>query len=357
MSFAKQWLRLTPVDTLLFKGSEPMVAGENHEARSTFPPMPATLLGALRTAILCQRGIEPRDYLSNDIKIAQGILADYPLLGSPEAPGFEVFGPLLAVSGGCPDVFFPAPAHWFTSTRPDEDESRVLTVSAAENVDQHLTALGLIGSVERPAWVARPPRGDMKSLAGWWVNRRALQVAEQPRFSLKVLGDLSELDPKQPSLAGLDLFMAVEARTGIAMDYGNRRVRQGYLYTFRQVRLQSQVHMLVGLSAELVPNHLDAGGILQLGGERRYVCYQQAAGPELPKGCSSWALAINPIECGRFESWFQTLPHVSGPLLRMAGWDLKVGFHKPVHSYYPAGTAVLLDQQQLPSGSVGFIRM
>ena len=62
------WIEIDPLDTLFFGGTESMVAGENHEADTMFPPMPATLTGAVRSAILGQKGILPAEYLDEPEK-------------------------------------------------------------------------------------------------------------------------------------------------------------------------------------------------------------------------------------------------------------------------------------------------
>jgi CRISPR-associated protein Cmr3 len=39
----RQWIEIDPLDTLFFRGSEPMVAGESHEVGSLFPPIESIL--------------------------------------------------------------------------------------------------------------------------------------------------------------------------------------------------------------------------------------------------------------------------------------------------------------------------
>ena len=56
------WYQFTPVDTLYFKGAEPMNLGENHTASHVFPPPAHTLSGALRTAVLVQNKISFDNY-------------------------------------------------------------------------------------------------------------------------------------------------------------------------------------------------------------------------------------------------------------------------------------------------------
>lgn len=92
------WLAIDPVDTLFFRGAESMEAGENHEVDTMFPPMPATITGAIRTAVLRQNGIAPADYLKNPATWQR----QYPLLGIPNQPGFSLIGPLFLVDENLP---------------------------------------------------------------------------------------------------------------------------------------------------------------------------------------------------------------------------------------------------------------
>ena len=53
----------TPIDTLFFRGSVPMEAGQ-HYVVSMFPPPVSVLEGAIRTCVLEEHGINIQDYLS-----------------------------------------------------------------------------------------------------------------------------------------------------------------------------------------------------------------------------------------------------------------------------------------------------
>ena len=63
-----EWYKFFPVDTLYFKGADPMVMGENHTASYIFPPPAHTISGALRTAVLLQNGVSIKDYSSDERK-------------------------------------------------------------------------------------------------------------------------------------------------------------------------------------------------------------------------------------------------------------------------------------------------
>jgi CRISPR-associated protein Cmr3 len=344
MSSIKQWLRLTPVDTLFFKGSEPMVAGQNHEAASVFPPMPETIMGAIRAAILGQRHIPLGDFLNAD----REKYADHPCLGIPEEPGFEIAGPVFEIAGSKRDVFFPAPAHWFAGNLKKMKPGDVVPVRPAQVCTSQFKTLGLKGSVSAPVWLLKPEQEDLKSMSGMWCNLKGLGAISAGggvlRFAGNETGSLDDHDPSVATIASTGCFYSSENRTGIALEsYRSRKVRKGYLYTFTQVRMHPDVRLLVGLSQAVAPQSLDEQGLLQLGGEQRIVKYEVAEKVILPTSNSGWIYALGPVKTTSIqdqESGLAELPRVSGPLIRISGWDMKNHFHKPVSSFFPAGTAI-----------------
>jgi CRISPR-associated protein Cmr3 len=359
MSQVDQWLTLDPLDTLFFKGSEPMIAGEGHEVSSLFPPMPETCVGALCTAILRQRGLRPRDYAGPGGPAA-AVRERFPLLGEPGSPGFRVVGPLLCWEKPStpPAWFYPAPAHWFADLEGAKtEEPKEITVAIADEAPELYSVLGLCGSIPCPAWVLHPASESLKSLAGYWVNDKAIQNVRQGSLELSFITDLCQADPDQPLLVPLKALFAPEIRTGIALDYGLRRVRQGHLYTATQVRLTTGVSLIIGLSPGLAPHYLDAEGLLHLGGEQRRVRYAfLPAGHPLAPGDSPWLMSLMPFPWEFLGPYgWQDCLRVSGPLIRVAGWDMKEKFHKPSRAFFPAGTVI----KGKPGGEVpfGFIRL
>jgi len=108
------WYTFNPVDTLFFKGAEPMNLGENHTASANFPPPVQTITGALRTAVLMQNGISIEDYYKNNID--GDILT---LIGpADKEAAFCVVGPLFQENN---ITFVPAPYSWFIE-KEDKDK-------------------------------------------------------------------------------------------------------------------------------------------------------------------------------------------------------------------------------------------
>jgi CRISPR-associated protein Cmr3 len=345
----KQWIEIDPLDTLFFRGSEPMVAGQSHEVRTVFPPMPATILGALRTAILSQRRVDLSAFLQHGVQ-------ELPLLGSAEKSGFSVTGPLIAaeIAGGVGETFLPSPAHWFGEETNTKD---VLRVYAATAGLEEVATLGLAGGSPFPLLIDAPQSTSMKNLAGFWANAAAFTAVAESGCRLGVLDDIRMLQAGKPALLQPDALFGRELRTGIALDPALRRVRKGHLYTSTHVRLVPGVRLIVGLSAVLVPSHLDPEGLLQLGGEQRLVRYRlRQKEVALPAPATGWAMALSPMEFGPLRAaGLIDCPRASGALLRMAGWDMKARFHKPTAAYLPMGTVIKPEDisVRLPFGFIG----
>ncbi len=324
-----QWLEIKPLDTLFFRGGEPMVAGETHEAGTLlFPPRPETIIGALRTAILAQHGINPRRVLQleEDADLDSERL---PFWGSPKRSGFWIGGPLLKI---CKVVLFPAPANWFYTSKED-----TLLVKEARVVPENLPVKA---STSRLLWLKRPEPA-MEQLAGaFWVTRAALEKEEE--FKLLCPKSLDELSNDKPQAVSKNMLFVIEERIGIAKDFLSRTVKTGHLYAARHVRLKEEVALLIRVDKPLCPTHLKKEGVFQLGGESRMVRYRfldETEEVKLPKTRKGRFLAISHLGYERAkDAGLFNKPYASTKPLRIAGWDMRRGFHKSVKNYFPAGT-------------------
>ncbi|OAG26923.1 type III-B CRISPR module-associated Cmr3 family protein [Thermodesulfatator autotrophicus] len=333
-----QWLEIKPFDTLFFRGGEPMEAGETHEAGvPIFPPVPETIIGALRTAILAQKGIDPERLkpLPEDQDLDPENL---PLWGTPKRPGFSITGPLLKANGV---VLFPAPASWFYNGALGE----TLTVYEARPLEPQ-EALPVKLSRSKALWVTKPPE-EMEPLLGrFWLTRRALENTES--FKLKVACSLEEISEDESLAVPFNLLLKTEERVGIARDNRFRVVKTGHLYAARHLRLASGVALLVGLDKPLCSSHLKEEGVFQLGGEGRLVRYRLIKeNPQLPTTNNGRWLAISPLSFSKAQSAsILDVPYASGKLIRVAGFDLRTGFHKPARSYFPVGAVFFTDKDK-----------
>jgi len=337
-----------------------MIIGESHEVHSIFPPMPSTIQGALCTAMLLQQGIDPADF-TRDEGPTEEVRRKLPLLGEPERFGYQSVGPVfhVALSGTEHDWLYPVPANWFAEVpRFQEADSGPFhaVVAAARLSTDAFQSLGLCGSVPDPPWVSGLKTPDPTNLCGYWTNLAAFDAMRKGPATVGFHNALDGLKADRPAIVDLRALYATENRVGIALDPMQRRARTGRLYSSSHVRLRQGIRMAVGLSEQLAPSHLKPTGIIKLGGEQKTAWYTLASDePKLPSGESGWIMALSHIPFKRMaENRWDDLPRMSGPLIRMGGWDMKRNFHKSTTAYLPAGTTIRVGKGVEPP--FGFIR-
>ncbi|MBW2096691.1 MAG: hypothetical protein JRI80_17615 [Deltaproteobacteria bacterium] len=295
-----EWYRLSPVDTLFFKGAEPMIMGENHTTSHLFPPPAHTLSGALRTAVLVQNSVSFADYKKG--KAPSGI---YDVIGEAgeEAP-FDLVGPLFMYEGR---VYVPAPFSWFREKDSGNGKVRV--------IKGRVLSSGLLRSGSGDLFWATGENLEFVSLGGMWVAEETLRSAE-PLIEAKKCEDFFEQEP----------------RTGIAL-HANRKVREGHLYSFNHVRLKMGVSLVFGTGSRLP---LAEKGVLKVGGEQRFGWYEKVPIDSIPLGQEGdFYLSLSIVE-GTGEANEAVV--ATGKPLYLGGWDLKERFHKSMKGFFPAGT-------------------
>lgn len=332
----RYWFQLEPVDTLFFRGAEGMEAGENHEVDTMFPPLPDTICGALRSAVMVQNQINPADFLNTPAGYTH-----LPLLGTPERPGFSVTGPLFMVKD---EPLFPAPANWFVDKKVLRNTADGGSIQVETSRPLVSTPLGLCGGASTPFWIHRPAALNLVPLVGYWVTAGTIQTAGKDKFNLTLYRDIGSIAPGVPALIEPGVLFCREARTGIALT-DDRTARQGHLYSSVHIRMSKDVALIFAIDRD-PSDCLAQNGILQLGGEQRVCRYQMTQELLLPSaGTNGLRLALGPVPTDLIPA---SVPRAAGKIIRVGGWDMCKGFHKPMRGYFPAGSvfAADLDDQQ-----------
>ena len=303
------WYELTPADTLFFRGSEPLEAGQLSRA-ALFPPPVTVLQGAIRTAVLKRHGVSFADY--NAGRCPAEVAALVGPSGQP-AP-FRVTAVLLGREG---ILYAPCPASWFTeATSASGSDAAVAarTVLRAAPPADSAKTLRLQSSAGNVLPMVRA--NDAQPLAGHWLRMERLR---------KPAATVAATDLLAPE----ELY-DVEPRTGIAMD-GRRKVVQGRLYSAGHIRLRAGVRLVVALDRD--PGLMETG-LLALGGEKRVCGYSRIEAPPVPDQPSPLFMTLAPVELTP-----EVLPclFAAAKPVALAGWDLATGFHKPTTTWLPAG--------------------
>lgn len=312
------YYEITPVDTLFFRGSEPLEAGQLVNS-GLFPPPVTVISGAFRSAVLKQQNISFSAY--NDNSAPEEIVK---LIGkSGEEAPFAVSAVLLKKEG---EIYAPAPYSWFVNTdgkkmETGRDYAGLKVIRAAEINPGTVTQLGIASSVSVLPVVAA--ENEAVSLGGTWMKIQLLENGGQI-----VLSEDDILTDSQ--------LYATESRTGISLldsETGRptRNVQKGALFTAAHIRLKDGVTMVVGISDDC---GLAESGFLPLGGEQRRCGYEKTD-IALPSGESPFYLAMAPVQA---ENEVVDEIFCAGKTMVTAGWDLHKKFHKPSRTWLPAGS-------------------
>ncbi|MEZ5448800.1 MAG: type III-B CRISPR module-associated Cmr3 family protein [Thiolinea sp.] len=263
MSTASKTWRFSALDTW-FRESRPMESMGDSELRSTFPPSPRTLAGAVRSLVGETHQVDWSKWRKpGDDARLQALQAR---IGDADGLGELAFtGPWLAraTADGGSERLFPAPRNLLLKLENDQI------------TDVQRTPLGKscecdLGRVRMPVLPERD--SNLRTAEDCWLTATALQ---------EVLAG-KRCAPEQ--LVATQALFDHEARLGIARNNNNRAVQTGMLYQTRHVRPQSGVYVETDVSG-LRDDDYPPAGVVRFGGEGRGAAFsvQAAAAQRLPE--------------------------------------------------------------------------
>lgn len=293
---------ITPLDTLFFRGSTPMEAGQ-YNTLSLFPPPVSVLQGALWTAWCRDKGKTFSDGLKN---------GKIPI----ELNAFLI----KKASGSKKACYAPAPATWYYDA--DEKASKGTdcydcSLCIAQDKEDVFAALNMQSSAGNVVFAV--PAIDAKPLGGAWINVDFLKKPGKKFANDSVL-------------LATDIY-SLEPRTGVGLTV-DKKAENGKLYTSTHIRMKEGISFVVGCECDF---DMPEGKIL-LGGEQRIAELKKCS--DIPQGLfqkddgSAQYLSLVPVEATKEK--LDTLV-ASSKLMVTSGWDMAKGFHKPSVSWIPAG--------------------
>lgn len=300
---------LIPLDTLFFRGSTPMEAGQNI-ATSLFPPPISVLVGAFRTESIKQSKYSLDEYLSGTCSQLND------LVGSPdEEPPFEIEHFFIKKQN---KYFMPAPTNWYVDSQSKpkfkEDFLGKDIIEACFHNDA-MTKLHCLSSAGEIAFVR--PKTEAQSLTGVWISLEFLH-SQKKQFGREDFLLVNEI-------------YSTENRIGIGLD-SDKHTIQGQLYSASHIRLLDDVSLCITLSKDIL---IETEGTIQLGGEKRICFYKKQQNIENNKEMDA-TLFVSSVPVVATEKNLQHLIS-SNKLYETAGWDLAKGFHKASQTWIPAG--------------------
>jgi CRISPR-associated protein Cmr3 len=294
------WYTFEPADTLFFRGAQPMNIGENHTATANFPPPARTIEGSLRTAMLKQNEIPLDRYYNSAIN--KDLLT---IIGPPDKlPGFSVIGPLFKLHDS---IYVPAPYSWFYDKENKKNEK-------ANVYKNHLIKSQLVKTPLKNIFWAKGEKLELESLGGKWLSLPEL-YSQSGIISMISLSD----------------FYNIESRTGIALE-NNRGARLHHLYSFNHARLNKNVQIIFGVDRDLP---ISDTGVLKLGAEQRFGYYSKILDIEFNQGDSGLFMSLSQLEGTKKAN---DCVVATGKIEYLGGWDMKIGFHKPMIGFFPSGS-------------------
>jgi CRISPR-associated protein Cmr3 len=244
---------IEPNDVLLFRDGKPFVAGEDHRARSLFPPTPFTMQGLVRSKVLFDSAVSPSDYASG----APSAQSLYQQIGTSSGTygQLHLHGPFVAKrnENGSVMRYFTLPSDVIKV-----GNSHVLVKPLKEAVFRSDLSEGL-----SLLWTSIDE--SLKEARGWLADEEFRKyLVGQSDFCVSSDGDLFVREP----------------RFGFALDYTPRRPHEGLLYQMEFLRLKGGVGFL--LEVDGITPFQPEKGFVQIGGEARAAQYDVLPQPLLP---------------------------------------------------------------------------
>lgn len=251
-----------PFDVLSFRGNR-LFGSAGSFGESLMPPWPSVVAGAIRTALLVERG-------HNLVAFAQGQFSDDEELGTPDRPGsFTVTGFDVArrFADGRVEMLHASPAdltvHDSSNGGGPQPVARRITPKAVLRGIQSSAATSLL------AVLATPSRE--KAMHTSWLNSDGWR---EHLLGNKIRG--------RRQIVSTDELWRTERRIGIALDPARLTAENGALFTSQMVATRKSEHLPiafernidssrsnVGFLAELTGVHLPESLTLRLGGDGR----------------------------------------------------------------------------------------
>lgn len=351
-------LFLQPNDTFFFRDGRPFTKGEQSEGHSIFPPLPSTVLGALRSAYIAEFGDLSLFY--------SGGMRD--TIGTPESlcNAIRLRGVFLADNrGDRTEMFFPLPLDLIYKKAEKEDNSTALHLLAPKRRN-----FASSGTIDYPlTW--RSTSESIDSDADGLLRLGAIQRYLQGNDTSLRLTDRATLIEPEPKI-------------GIARSRVTLSSEDHMLYRIDMSRFKTRDGNYGFVVDYECPENLPQKGLLKLGGEGKSFAYQNIVSDGNPLSSHLETVKAVIQSTGRFKLYFATPaifkqgwlpswldkntfsgaypiePAASIPLqlltaavgksVPVGGWDMAKGQAKPTWRAVPAGSVYyfeLLDRDRI----------
>lgn len=348
-------LFLQPNDTFFFRDGRPFTKGEQSEGYSIFPPLPSTVLGALRTAYIAEFG-DLSLFYSGGMRET---------IGTPESLGnaIRVRGVFLANRrNNRMEMFFPVPLDLIYKKDEKRDNNTPLHLLTPQS--KNFASNGIINNPL--AWTTPESiDSDADGLLRSGAIRRYLRGNDENLL-----------------LTNRTTLVERESKTGIARSRHTLSSEDHMLYRIDMSRFKNRDGNYGFVVEYECPRNLPQKGLLKLGGEGKSFVYRDIEVETLSSPLEVVKTAIQ--STGRFKLYFaaptifkhgwlpswlnrdtlsgeypleNTAPislklHTAavGKPIPVGGWDMAKGEAKPTYRAVPAGSVYyfeLMDRNRI----------
>ena len=331
-------------DTFFFRDGRPFRKGDQSEGYSIFPPLPPTILGALRTAYIATYGDLSAFYSKKMVST----------IGTPDSLGsMQLKGVFLAdrISG----VYFPIPLDLIVKKKDEEDRLYPLKINPVDSNLRSNTLLTRLLRWDVPEDVASETSGKLDS-----VYMASYLLGKKMPF---------RFFPEEH-------FVCSEPKIGIQRNRKTLASEESMLYRINMSRFQSASFDLSALGFVVdycCTQALPGKGLLKLGGEGKSFVYEPSQHNPDPfskkadlntlkngikkSGCFKLYFASPSIfKRGWLPMWIdeetrqgqypsshgsvsvELVTAAVGKPITIGGWDMKKRRAKPTYRAVPAGS-------------------
>ena len=325
-------------DTFFFRDGRPFTKGDQSEGYSIFPPLPSTILGALRTAYIAEHGDLSAFYAG---KMAMTI-------GTPDSLGsISLNGVFLADREST--IYYPIPLDLVVKKNETNNRLYVLEVGTKSSNLSSNASLTYLLRWSGAEDVESETNGRLEG-----IDMTEYLLGGQTEFIFRPIED----------------FIRSEPKIGIERDYRTSAAKDNMLYRINMSRFQSQflnpnerkalsdLGFVVDYQCDI---ELPENGLLKLGGEGKSFTYKRSChNPDPLAAEKDMAVLKKAIRSsGAFKLYFATpaifeqgwLPNkwidhktfelitaAVGKPISIGGWDMKKNIPKPTRRAVPAGS-------------------
>jgi CRISPR-associated protein Cmr3 len=330
---------LDPLDLLSFRDGRPFGGGSY--AKSGLP-VPQTLTGAMRTALLLAFGCR-FEKLAKEVGAGKGFGEALEASGAPPWIGKTLFrGPWLAAHITHEvELFLPVPANVHRSKEIEGDYHVLKPLHAG---------------IPSPGW--KPAEGEPR-MRPLWFDRAGRTERATGFLSLSGLRDYlasKNIAPRNVVAGGSENpLYGFSERTGIGIDPDSFSVQEGLIYGAGFLALSKGICFYgEALLPDSAPSSaLDGIELVSFGGEGRKAVLRQvpaAAWPSPPGGAGQKSFLVLTTPAFFAGGWKPRA--IAGKIagaavaegIPVSGWDLARGGPKPTRFAAPAGSVYFLDE-------------